>query len=1661
MIWRGRGALLLCLVLCTISTATPLVDLCTTEQCRGQLDVTGSRYASTADSLVALGAPDQGVVSLIDTNTGETRTIKVVVNSVSLSPAGAWLAVTTSSGEVCVWATDDLRAPRFKARILGETVLSQVAFSQDGRYLAVATPTAVHLRNASSGTPISILQGAGWASTPLVSFSPDSSLLASGDSVWETESFLRTTRHSKGEASLTSLQFRDEDTLVCAWDNGELIWVSTADATTLRKETFTPGKLLLSEGGEELAEVGPKGVRIFSVRAEVVVTAVLAENSTTALAFMENSTLICSLEGCLLWGPTPAPVSIGTPRQRTMETLHYVDMAYALGHMFVGTVDGMEVLDCRGTTPTSDSRLRPTRMQSFTSSMGTGDVHTMKTIALDTRTTYLYLLRGTHCYVADVSGVEGRLWDNPGRSREARTPYNEEIVLLDVAPMPSQGKVFFVSNRTSSYKNQYEFWVMSGTAVLANADPFLVEKEAAHDHFCRSVSASGNVLFAACGGHGLLRVHFYNGHTQALLEPDVGFVSSVRVGRAPQYTSVDCDGPVCVVLNGEVIELWDASVRGHVYLKGHMHSSFDVQAKVLSVRLAGDHVVYSSQGGIHFLNIRDKFRMHKEATSCTQCTADAAFLRSGVLASISRGDSDVTLEARTVSLPKAPSLIPENQLAVAAERSLTLQRKHFRHHVVHKGTIYVADNSMLLVFTYTKGVLEKVSEVATLPSSQSIAFLRLLRHEGHWRLVVGKVGGFNFYLLDSPNHPELVVLDDTYISLRNQVSDVAAVDSRLYVAYPNGRYDDWKIGVTYGGLCRLSTECCGVTCERETTTWHPGRCSSIAAYGTNILFACGDFGVVAYNTVADILTYFQQEVRGDLGPADSVHCQAGYCYVVSGSILQVWDATETHFTKTELKRTLSWDQAVLSVATDPQGSPQYFAVLAGSTVAVLTLSGKQLLSFTVPNAWRVTITDGVLVVAQQDVGSETLLFYDLTVYDATRTPATEAPKTLKPSVEDTAVPPSRPTDKPAVRKTAVPTEAPRTKVPKTAAPTAPPTEVPIVTASPTEVPPWSTEVPQSRTTTTPTTASPPTEPPATEPPATEPPPTKPPATEPPPTPPPATEPPTAPPRTAEPTATPTLAPPKTTVAPPSTSAPTEGPLIFTEVPLVTELAGYTPQKREEATHAARIDLDVLAIHQRLEAYDLAAARQIYENGVSGGRTLRDLAQDLADGHSETFLEYGAFWGSTAFADTLLRDAFEGRGDFSRISVAGRVEAVRYGVMQVTWLSVVKEAESAVKECSGGGVSGDAGLDSLDRAWGYYAGSLAESGGVQVMAFATQMGALFGSDITTRMLQLFNTAQQLLLQGRCSGVEEAVRAVRSQLVVPLLQGVLHNVNTVVALRTEQRGGVVLQAEDEEVGLSAAWTLASTALPLASICSRPAADSLQWQLSLRGSPLKDGVEPVRSVLESLYGCLGVRCAEVGALNGTVQSCSDGAGVFARKEIGFAMDSERLGAKGIYEDEGLVFGVVLEGARVGVPDGDVLVQVAWKGGAGLQRGGGLCGVHPCITLVCLFGECLGSSAFLAGYSVVGRLKPHKKVVMKRNVAIAQLLAHTTEATLLHQCITKIQQVTDTHPADATNGIAATSLRNAKFIRATVCEVFSPHPPLLHVSLTLSDAQTKKHSL
>ena len=135
--------------------------------------------------------------------------------------------------------------------------------------------------------------------------------------------------------------------------------------------------------------------------------------------------------------------------------------------------------------------------------------------------------------------------------------------------------------------------------------------------------------------------------------------------------------------------------------------------------------------------------------------------------------------------------------------------------------------------------------------------------------------------------------------------------------------------------------------------------------------------------------------------------------------------------------------------------------------------------------------------------------------------------------------------------------------------------------------------------------------------------------------------------------------------------------------------------------------------------------------------------------------------------------------------------------------------------------------------------------------------------------MFPQGRDLLLEGRCSEVRAVVDQIVSLMTVPLVQGTLR-----YAYKAGQTGGADNKKGDQTAKNHAEGaTFAQALLPLVHHCDAAAAKVVSDNMKFDGQTFAVGggitgttpdTAAVKAALEKTYSCLGITCAQVGALS-----------------------------------------------------------------------------------------------------------------------------------------------------------------------------------------------------
>merc|ERR1719393_505943 len=127
------------------------------------------------------------------------------------------------------------------------------------------------------------------------------------------------------------------------------------------------------------------------------------------------------------------------------------------------------------------------------------------------------------------------------------------------------------------------------------------------------------------------------------------------------------------------------------------------------------------------------------------------------------------------------------------------------------------------------------------------------------------------------------------------------------------------------------------------------------------------------------------------------------------------------------------------------------------------------------------------------------------------------------------------------------------------------------------------------------------------------------------------------------------------------------------------------------------------------------------------------------------------------------------------------------------------------------------------------------------------------------LRIARTGREHILNYDCAGADVQFHAIVDQMTVPLIQGMLKY--AFKADPANDQGSCTGGSCDKE--WAEGWAFAAAVLPRLHYCSYETADMVRANLDVANvAPMKDGFAILKAEVESLYPCLGLTCADVGA-------------------------------------------------------------------------------------------------------------------------------------------------------------------------------------------------------
>ena len=380
------------------------------------------------------------------------------------------------------------------------------------------------------------------------------------------------------------------------------------------------------------------------------------------------------------------------------------------------------------------------------------------------------------------------------------------------------------------------------------------------------------------------------------------------------------------------------------------------------------------------------------------------------------------------------------------------------------------------------------------------------------------------------------------------------------------------------------------------------------------------------------------------------------------------------------------------------------------------------------------------------------------------------------------------------------------------------------------------------------------------------------------------------------------------------------------------IAGYVPASN--VLEHNKIDLDVQLIDAHLggtdaafETYQLSAnnAWRVYKKGASsakgdGLRTLRGFSKALPG--EATYEEYFAYHNDSLYADAYVRGALwtylgGHKGDDAdwvaasepdvfagmKLSPAMTDQFVVKGVQyQHAWIYATHELYSAVGKCEKGEVLPAQAPHAWDEGWAFYTGSLQGTSGAgggsgegqlsyqladkRCADFGTCHAAAAQDDsksaVNGKLLALYRAGLEAVHDAsRCREAATYVEQIVAQMTVPLIQGAIK-----YAEKADPASGKAT-ATDHGKAYAEFHAFTTAALPRVAQCDAAAGMALENALALpagadftpnppadelQAALVPGGFAAVKAAFESVYECLGITCADVGAREAAGGGCVD---------------------------------------------------------------------------------------------------------------------------------------------------------------------------------------------
>jgi len=255
-----------------------------------------------------------------------------------------------------------------------------------------------------------------------------------------------------------------------------------------------------------------------------------------------------------------------------------------------------------------------------------------------------------------------------------------------------------------------------------------------------------------------------------------------------------------------------------------------------------------------------------------------------------------------------------------------------------------------------------------------------------------------------------------------------------------------------------------------------------------------------------------------------------------------------------------------------------------------------------------------------------------------------------------------------------------------------------------------------------------------------------------------------------------------------------------------------------------------------------------------------------------FEMYKGYYGVPDYADKFIKAALKGEDETKRVNIPFafggkedifRIECAKKGsAYWSVWMYVIREMEDAINDCkSGCELCNDAPVHAWDEAVAFYTGSIegkdGDAGGKMLYRLAEKRCKNYRtceggvSKVNKEILQKFTDGKRKLDQGKCDEIQEIKERIINLMTIPLIQGTLR-----YAYKTA-RGDNTPKEKAEGVAFLGA------VIPQLHACSQKDADIVKKHMWMDGNikATKDGFKTVKEAFQRNYGCLGIRCSDIG--------------------------------------------------------------------------------------------------------------------------------------------------------------------------------------------------------